>query len=262
LYPHLTCINRCGPCQRIAPFFEELSRRYPRAVFLKVDVDQCPETAASNGVTAMPTFIFFRSKAKIDRLQGGNPEALEAKVKQHYGADEAEEDSSVSGYIDLNTFITKNGCECLNESDDHSLEGCLTSNPGYLESDCDEQLIISLAFNQTLKIHSLKIKAPKDQGPKTLRLFINQPRTLDFDSAESAQPTQEIILQPGDLDGNPVLLRFVKFQNVQNLIIFIKDNLTGTETTRIDHLALYGSPLTTTNMNDFKRIAGKKGEAH
>merc|ERR1712116_105573 len=192
----------CGPCQRIAPFFEELSRRYPRAVFLKVDVDQCPETAASNGVTAMPTFIFFRSKAKIDRLQGGNPEALEAKVKQHYGADEAEEDSSVSGYIDLNTFITKNGCECLNESDDHSLEGCLTSNPGYLESDCDEQLIISLAFNQTLKIHSLKIKAPKDQGPKTLRLFI-------------------------------------------------KDNLTGTETTRIDHLALYGSPLTTTNMNDF-----------
>jgi len=252
----------CGPCQRIAPFFEELSRRYPRAVFLKVDVDQCPETAASNGVTAMPTFIFFRSKAKIDRLQGGNPEALEAKVKQHYGTDEAEEDPSVSGYIDLATFITKNGCECLNESDDHPLEGCLTSNPGYLESDCDEQLIISLAFNQTLKIHSLKIKAPKDQGPKTLRLFINQPRTLDFDSAESAQPTQEIVLQPGDLDGNPVLLRFVKFQNVQNLIIFIKDNLTGTETTRIDHLALYGSPLTTTNMNDFKRIAGKKGEAH
>jgi len=102
LYPHLTCINRCGPCQRIAPFFEELSRRYPRAVFLKVDVDQCPETAASNGVTAMPTFIFFRSKAKIDRLQGGNPEALEAKVKQHYGADEAEEDSSVSGYVGSN----------------------------------------------------------------------------------------------------------------------------------------------------------------
>jgi len=252
----------CGPCQRIAPFFDELSRRYPRAVFLKVDVDQCSETAASNGVTAMPTFIFFRSKAKIDRLQGGNPEALEAKVKQHYGSDDAEEDTSVSGYIDLSTFITKNGCECLNESDDHPLAGCLTSNPGYLESDCDEQLIISLAFNQTLRVHSLKIKAPKDQGPKTLRLFINQPRTLDFDSAESAQPTQEITLQPGDLDGNPILLRFVKFQSVQNLIIFIKDNLTGTETTRIDHLALYGSPLSTTNMSDFKRIAGKIGEAH
>jgi len=140
----------CGPCQRIAPFFEELSRRYPRAVFLKVDVDQCPETAASNGVTAMPTFIFFRSKAKIDRLQGGNPEALEAKVKQHYGTDEAEEDSSVSGYIDLATFITKNGCECLNESDDHPLEGCLTSNPGYLESDCDEQVFADKLMKSSL----------------------------------------------------------------------------------------------------------------
>jgi len=207
-------VVRCGPCQRIAPFFEELARRYPRAVFLKVDVDHCQETAASNGVSAMPTFIFFRNKAKIDRLQGGNPEALEQKVKQHYGSEDADEESSVQGYLDITTFITKSGCECLNESDDHPLAGCLTSNPGYLESDCDEQLIISLAFSQTLKIHSLKIKAPKDQGPKTVRLFINQPRTIDFDSAESTQPTQEIILQPGDLDGNAVLLRFVKFQNV------------------------------------------------
>ena len=134
-----------------------------------------------------------------------------------------------------------------------------------------------------MKIHSIKIKAPKDQGPKTLRFFINQPRTIDFDSAESTQPTQEIMyaffrtniflgissnmfsfnsLQPGDLEGNPVLLRFVKFQNVSNLMIFVKDNQTGTETTRIDHLAIYGSPLSTTNMSDFKRIAGKKGEAH
>nr|QWA14831.1 thioredoxin [Diaphanosoma celebensis] len=252
----------CGPCQRIAPFFEDLARRYPRAVFLKVDVDQCPETAASNGVTAMPTFIFFRNKAKVDRLEGGNPEALEQKVKQHYGSDDGEEDASVQGYLDLATFISKPGCECLNEADDHPLEAGLSSNPGYLESDCDEQLIINLAFNQTVKIHSIKIKAPKDQGPKTLRLFINQPRTLDFDAAEGSQATQDIVLQPSDLDGNPVNLRFVKFQNVQTLLIFVKDNQGGTETTRIDHLAVYGSPLSTTNMSDFKRIAGKKGEAH
>jgi len=45
-------------------------------------------------------------------------------------------------------------------------------------------------------------------------------------------------------------------------MIFIKDNQGGAETTRIDHLAIFGTPLTTTNMGDFKRIAGKKGEAH
>lgn len=37
------------------------------------------------------------------------------------------------------------------------------------------------------------MKAPKDQGPKTIKLFINQPRTIDFDSAESTQPTQEFV---------------------------------------------------------------------
>lgn len=54
------------------------------------------------------------------------------------------------------------------------------------------QLILSLPFKQAVKIHSIKIKAPADKGPKTLRLFINQPNTLDFDTACSNQAVQDI----------------------------------------------------------------------
>lgn len=70
-------------------------------------------------------------------------------------------------------------------------------------------------------------------------------------------------LSPKDLEeGNPVQLRYVKFQNVQNLQIFVKDNQSGTETTQIDYLSIIGAPISTTNMGDFKRVAGKKGESH
>ena len=44
-------------------------------------------------------------QAKIDRMQGGNPEALEQKVKQHYGSEDAEEDSTVQGYVNFHLII-------------------------------------------------------------------------------------------------------------------------------------------------------------
>lgn len=53
---------RCGPCQRIAPHFELLPSKYPKAIFLKVDVDKCQDTAAGQGVSAMPTFIFYKNR--------------------------------------------------------------------------------------------------------------------------------------------------------------------------------------------------------
>jgi hypothetical protein len=65
------------------------------------------------------------------------------------------------------------------------------------------------------------------------------------------------------LDGSAINLRFVKFQNVQNLQFFFKDNQeAGEETTQIDYLSVIGTPINTTNMSEFKRVAGKKGEGH
>ncbi len=165
--------------------------------------------------------------------------------------------------MDLATFISKNNCECLNESDDHTLAHCLNPDSGYLASDCDEQLIITIAFNQAVKIHSIKMKAPPKHAPNKVKVFINQPVTFDFDQATSALAVQEIECTSKDFeDGNLINLRFVKFQNVQNIMLFIVDNLTGDEKTIIDCLQFIGAPVATTKMEDFKRIGGKKGESH
>lgn len=176
----------------------------------------------------MPTFIFFRNRIAVFRMQGANPQSLEDKIKELVESSEnlsaAAADSGVAGYLDLTSFINKAQSECLNESDQHNLGHALLAGSGfYLESDCDEQLIINLAFNQPVKIHSLKILAPAKNGPKKAKLFINQPRTLDFDQASSMEAVQQLEITEKDLvDNNPIPLRFVKFQNVQNLIVCIR----------------------------------------
>ncbi|XP_054265332.1 thioredoxin-like protein 1 [Macrosteles quadrilineatus] len=253
----------CGPCKRIAPIYDQLAIKYPSATFLKVDVNVCQDTAMAQGVTAMPTFIFYKNGERIDHMSGANPQLLEEKIKQHALSSESgtEVPSPVKGQLDLAPFMVKSNVEALNESDSHPLGNCLKDDDTYLLSDCDNQLIIPITFNQAVKIHSIKIKAPEATGPKTIKLFINQPTVLDFDAASQNVPTQLIEVKPSDLSsGNPIGLLFVKFQNVQNLQIFVQDNQDGSDVTRIDYLQLFGSPIITTNMSNFKRVAGKAGE--
>ena len=89
----------CPPCKMIAPHLEEISKTMSDVVVLKVDVDDCEDVAAEYKVaimeilspdrvmvnlllqiTAMPTFIFFKSKAKIADMTGANVEKLKEIV--------------------------------------------------------------------------------------------------------------------------------------------------------------------------------------
>jgi len=79
----------CGPCNMIAPFYKQLSTKYPNAMFLKIDVDKCPGTAAANNVNAMPTFVFFRNQSELERLRGADKAQLENKIKQFYSGGES-----------------------------------------------------------------------------------------------------------------------------------------------------------------------------
>jgi thioredoxin 1 len=74
---------RCGPCRFIAPIFEELAKANPEAEFVKCDVDEADDVAASCGVRAMPTFHFYRNGEKVEELMGADQNKLKDLVEKH-----------------------------------------------------------------------------------------------------------------------------------------------------------------------------------
>jgi len=126
-----------------------------------------------------------------------------------------------------------------------------------LRSDEDDpELILHIAFNQIVKIHSIAIEAPEDNGPKTVKLFTNRP-TIDFNDAKKSESVQTLEFEKKQIiDGTPVELRFVKFQNVQSLSLFFEKNQSGSDQTSIKSVTFYGTPIATTNMKEFKKAEG------
>ncbi|XVF65966.1 hypothetical protein PTKIN_Ptkin09bG0293300 [Pterospermum kingtungense] len=70
----------CGPCRMLAPFYSELSEKYPSLMFLMVDVDELSEFSTSWDIKATPTFFFLKDGQQIDKLVGANKPELQKKV--------------------------------------------------------------------------------------------------------------------------------------------------------------------------------------
>ncbi|XP_062598966.1 uncharacterized protein LOC134260419 [Saccostrea cucullata] len=74
----------CGPCRMIAPKIEEMEAANPDVNFVKVDVDENSDTAEACGISAMPTFHFYKNGEKLDEVVGadeGKIQELVAKLK-------------------------------------------------------------------------------------------------------------------------------------------------------------------------------------
>ena len=65
---------------------------------------------------------------------------------------------------------------------------------------------------------------------------------------------QDVELSTDQLQGEKdVTLKFVKFQDVQNIQLFVKDNQNDEEVTEIEYLEIFGCPVATTNMKELKK---------
>ncbi len=71
----------CGPCKMLGPVIEKLAEQYDgKAVVGKVNVDDEPELAQKYAVMSIPTVMFFKDGALIDKKIGVMPPQEFVKV--------------------------------------------------------------------------------------------------------------------------------------------------------------------------------------
>ncbi len=64
----------CGPCRMVAPVVDELANEYEgKIAFVKVNVDDSPNTARQYGVMSIPTLIVFKNGQPHSNVVGFRP---------------------------------------------------------------------------------------------------------------------------------------------------------------------------------------------
>ncbi|MBI5270975.1 MAG: thioredoxin TrxC [Burkholderiales bacterium] len=66
----------CGPCRQMAPQFAQAAAQMKgRALFVKVNSDDNPQTASRYGIRSIPTLVKLRGGREVDRVSGAMPAA-------------------------------------------------------------------------------------------------------------------------------------------------------------------------------------------
>ena len=65
----------CGPCKKIAPILEEIAAENDGLIIAKLNVDENPSTAASYGITSIPTMNVYQGGQIVKTIIGAKPKA-------------------------------------------------------------------------------------------------------------------------------------------------------------------------------------------
>ncbi|KAK3112331.1 Thioredoxin-like protein 1 [Teratosphaeriaceae sp. CCFEE 6253] len=277
--------------------------------FTKVDTEAQKDIVRTYNVTALPTFIIFKAGREVKRIRGADVKGLNEAVKTLAAeAGKADEEGAAAGgsssagsvgedgvwmgapapknYPEVTSAVDLKGLDFLNLDSEaggaravfdtakpSSLRkvAAKEGRPDWIVSDTDEQLMLFIPFQATIKLHSLHLTSlpPADDSdvsrPKTLRLYTNTPHVVGFDEADDTPCAQTITLSPSDWDAATgtakVELRFVKFQNISSLVIFVVDGESGeAETTRVDRVRLFGETGEKRAMGKLEKVGDEQGE--
>lgn len=272
----------CGPCKVISPAFDRLATPHessPSIIFAKVDVDKAKDVAQTCGITAMPTFQFFKNGSKVDEVKGADVQQLTTKIG-YYTAAAAKENTaqgassasaskskkadSTAGPGSLRSIIDIDAAKLLNNSILSSARNIASPPPaGYaVASASGARLLIHLPFTQAVSPSHLHMTIAKDSlsnAPSRIQVGTNVPvrvtkspegvesNDLDMESLVKAENTQAFnVFSDEYVDGKAELkLKTSKFTAIKSLTIRVDANLSGDEKTitKIGTMDIIGSKV-------------------
>ncbi|RKU41624.1 hypothetical protein DL546_004942 [Coniochaeta pulveracea] len=295
----------CGPCKQIAPHYktlaEKLSAQSKNITFAKVDTEVHKDIALKYNITTLPTFLLFRDGKVHETVVGADKMQILNSIMGLFTAVESENGGASGsggsgwlgaelprGYGDVTDQIEIKSTELLNFDEeagsvrvlfDSAKPSALSDAKGadnkakdWVESDTDEQLMLFLPFQSTLKLHTLQITSlpPQDDDddetpmrPRKIKLFSNRPHNLGFEEAEDMTATQIIELPEKDWnkDGTAnIPLRYVKFQNINSLVLFVVEGDGDGEKVRLDRIRLVGEAGQSRDMGKLEKVGDLPGE--
>lgn len=161
--------------------------------------------------------------------------------------------------LSLMDKINKVECYARNESSQYPMTNLFIGDSRLgCKSDADEQIIIHIAFNEFVKVHSIKLTefnrgSEPESNPTRILMFVNR-CNLGFEDVEDVDPTTTLELTAEDLreSSDPILLKFVHYQRVKSITLFVEDNAGG-DVSALGGLEFLGKSVGTTNMKDFKK---------
>ena len=253
----------CQPCAMVKPTIDLLSDspKYLAVGFVRVDINANAPVAARYAIAAAPLFVFLKLGQEVKRVTGGNLQAIVAELDRLQaqaalsGASakiEFKTDALKQGYDLLNPLIDFQGFEALNVQGLAKLVFKANTPAKGVWLDADSQLMFYVPLMNVSKVHLILIKARSGvvvdetdgetaQRPSTVKVWPNLPLPLLFDDAESdSNPAHGQLIEFSDgSDWVEVKLKFVRFQKVQLLCVFLDGDDEDTPTL-VDQIVVVG----------------------
>lgn len=156
----------------------------------------------------------------------------------------------------MNEHITD--VECLNQNEDFPAKNVFAKTDSVLKSDVDPQLLIKIQFRQPVKISGFRFHGVDVESiPTEVKVFVNRPN-IGFSEAEDTPTTQDLLLDAEQCNltsktGVIVPVKFVKFQCVNDLEIFISENA-GADVTQLRFLEILGTTCEASDIREWKPV--------